>query len=508
MPRKKDKIPKNLNAALTDYENLSYPLKKYANISEIDDDIKSKKIFVIPLRNYVKIHEVKWLLAVLLTLGGGSFFIISGALDLLKSNYDAKTTIGVIIIAFGMGGAEIIGGFYFFNIFLKKIREYPPLVRAGYVAVGPEGIAFKEMDSDALFFKWNDVDNFVQVKGLKRTDFFGAYLMRILISLVNRGSYLINWYRYSHKEIRNYAQFNYLLNRYFEQENPAKLKEEVLEMDGLIQFSETSSFPEELKHAYVEFKEQGRKPLKIRKKADISTAINNQEILIFPYAKKGQKTMNYNPTSMILIGIVFIAIGLLITFAAAPYGIESLFVGFIAGLFFMIIGFSLLLWAVHELTMKGDGVIIIGPRGVLYKMSKRKWGYFTWNSIEIIEQGWTIHSPTRTDRSDDSSYARGRHYVQKIYLPVVWCKNMPLYGMGSKDTHALLYDRLNPTYITSFTLFNEVIERYWKSFTGQKEKIFHLPRSYYSVINFIMFSSVLVFFGGMIIFAILRMNSG
>jgi len=170
---------------------------------------------------------------------------------------------------------------------------------------------------------------------------------------------------------------------------------------------------------------------KISSESDIVYAMKKRKIFVIPFAERQSKSPLILSIIIILINIYFLwsiddrlwILELLITGVCAPLSV---------------IKFLEYRW---QNKMKKIGYIIVGPEGVLYKFSKKKNGYFTWNSIKNIDGHWTHGS--------------------------VLCKSPPLndsWYANVNKTHYLCYKSLDHNEIPTFELFQLLMNSYWKKF--------------------------------------------
>lgn len=112
--------------------------------------------------------------------------------------------------------------------------------------------------------------------------------------------------------------------------------------------------------------------------------------------------------------------------------------------------------------MKKDGYITFNPRGILYRYSSKKFGYFTWSSIVSIEKGGNIN------------YTHNGKYIH--------CQLKPQKDTAEsrKYTHLIRYDNIDTTEISSIKLFYRLVNRYWKKYRDFSPPNSKIPTPYVS----------------------------
>ena len=192
---------------------------------------------------------------------------------------------------------------------------------------------------------------------------------------------------------------------------------------------------------------------KIRIYHDTRIAKGEKKILIIPYAERQSKFNLYCglsfyiaiiPTFLFLLFIISIP---LIAFLCLPNLI----------LIFGSYGTMQVMSYKRQISLKRYGYLAIGPSGLIYRCSRRTYGFFTWGSIKEIKKRGSLKL------NDHADYI---HCVTDPSLPNI-----------SKRIHLLRYDNISYDEVISSELLFKLITSYWEFYYENSEKASRKPKS-------------------------------
>ncbi len=225
------------------------------------------------------------------------------------------------------------------------------------------------------------------------------------------------------------------------------------------------NFPEDLKTVVEDWKSGNYIPKKIQDIYDIFKNVNHGKTFFIKYAEQQPKGDLKFGLSLLTIPLFFTAWVYIYCFViyitVSSYYLFLIVLPWIWGIPCPTAFFRLLCNRRQEI-MKKHGYITINPRGVLYRYSHKKFGYFTWSSIVSIKEGENINY---------------KHYGKYIHYQL---KPQKLTAEKRKYTHLIRYDNIDTTEIASIKFFYELVNRYWKKYRDFSPPNSKIPTPYVS----------------------------
>ena len=224
-------------------------------------------------------------------------------------------------------------------------------------------------------------------------------------------------------------------------------------------------FPDNLRRIYDEWK-SGKFP----------NGVKREKTYVIPYSdqqSKGDRNFGFILISPAICCTVFILL------LAIPFNLLLLLILPVLWLFLGPFAFSRFVFNYRQNLMKKEGYIVISPSGVLYHYSNRKYGYFTWKSIELIKEGQNI------------GFTHDGRYIK--------CQLRP-HTQRRKYTHLIRYDNIDSSEIGSSKKLLSMFDTYWKFYKDKTDKNSKLPSIYIidNLLGVMMTFGLLAFIVGII----------